>query len=187
MEKALRRPLWTIQPLAIWEQLCRAGQVFVDPARVNPERWIHPQYSWLVWQLRTRISNSRGALPWWAYCERPDLRWVRHSRPSGSREVRIEFLPPPGAFVTFPCWAWHVVFLGDYLALNRMEEHTWRQRLRVARIAEESVPFPEPFQGELESSWRRLFHPDLPERSWRRTPFGKRREAVVEVLERSWV
>jgi hypothetical protein len=41
--------LWTVQTIAVWERLQADGQVWVDPARVNPEGWIHPQYSWLAW------------------------------------------------------------------------------------------------------------------------------------------
>src|SRR5439155_209533 len=46
---------------------------------------------------------------------------------------------------------------------------------------------PEPLQAELEASWRRLFRPDLPPRSWQRGDNFKGHEAVVEVLELGWV
>jgi hypothetical protein len=178
--------LWTVQPVAVWELLQAEGRVFVDPAWMNPEGWIHPQYSWLAWQLRSRLAGSRGCLPWWAYCKRPDLRWVRHLRPQGAREVLIDFEAPAGAFVDFPCWAWQTVFLGEYLARYAAEYRDWAARLRREGIAPDSAELPEAFQAELEASWRRLFHPDLPCRSWRRGGDDSR-EAVVEVLELGWV
>lgn len=179
--------LWTVQPLAVWERLRADGRAIVDPARLGPDGWVHPRYSWLAGQLRSRIATSRGRLPWWAYCERPDLRWVRHSRPHGSREVRIEFEPPNQAFVAFPCWAWHEVFAGRYLALSGTEYRDWKSRLRRAGVPEEDDPLPEPFQRELEDSWLRLFRAGLPGRSWRRGDSARGREAVALVLERAWV
>src|SRR5262245_44478711 len=90
LSKGLAMRLWTVQPLAVWERLEANCRGIADPFRANPDGWAHPRYSWLAWQLRARITGSRGHLPWWAYCAPPDLRWVRHSRPAGSREVRIE-------------------------------------------------------------------------------------------------
>jgi hypothetical protein len=174
--------LWTVQPAAVWQQLEADGQVWVDPGRVNGEAWIHPRYSWLVWQLRDRITDSRGYLPWWAYCTRPDLRWVQHSRRLGSQEVLLEFDAPDGSFVAFPCWAWQEVYGGNFLALSGAEHRAWEERLKQAGVTEDDWPLPEPFQTELEASWRRLFSPDLPARSWRRGETDRDREAVVEVI-----
>jgi hypothetical protein len=179
--------LWTVQPVAVWEQLRADGHAVVDPARVNPEGWVHPRYAWLARELRARIAGRRGRLPWWAYCARPDLRWVRHSRPAGSHEVRIEFEAPDGTFADFPCWAWNEVFYGSFLALSGTEYRAWRARLRLAGVSEDEEPLPEPFQAELEASWRRLFRPDLPARSWRRADRRRAREAVALALRRQWV
>jgi hypothetical protein len=182
--------LWTVQPVAVWEGLQSAGTIRVDPAKLIREGWIHPQYSWLIWQLRYRIQDSRGSLPWFAYCARPDLRWLRHSRPAGSREVLIELVPPEGTYVAFPCWAWHEVFCGQYLGLSGPEVREWLSGLRRdtgIAFSEHGGLLPEPWQAELEASWRRLFLPDLPARSWRRSDRDGKREAVVEVLEFGWV
>jgi hypothetical protein len=158
-----------------------------QPGPTHPEGWIHPQYSWLAWQLRSRIADSKGYLPWWTHCKQPDLRWVRHSRPRGSRAVRIELEAPDGAFVAFPCWAWNEVFTGRYLALNGPEGREWRERLRKASVPEDASPLPEPFQMELENSWQRLFRTDIPTRSWQRSSKSRNREAVLEVLKQGWV
>jgi hypothetical protein len=182
--------LWTVQPVSVWEYLQSAGKIRVDLAKLNDEGWIHPQYSWLMWQLRQRIQDSRGGLPWFAYCARPDLRWVRHSRPLGSREVLIEVEPPEGMYVAFPSWAWHEVFCGQYLGLSGAEVRGWLSGLRRTTglaFSDHEGSLPEPWQAELEASWRRLFLPDLPARSWRQSDLDGKREAVFEVLEFRWV
>jgi hypothetical protein len=179
--------LWTVQPAAVWDQLRRDGRVCVDPTRVNAKGWVHPQYAWLARQLRRRIRGSDGRLPWFAYCTNPDLRWVRHSRPFGSREVRIEIEPPEGSFVAFPCWAWHAVFTRAYLTHDAAEARDWHRRLTAAGLTGETDPLPRPFRAELEASWRRLFDPALPARSWRRADTFRGREAGLSELKFEWV
>ncbi len=181
--------LWTVQTAAVWEQVRDSGEAWVDRRRI-PGGWANPQYDWLAWQMRSRLSDSQGGLPWFAYCDRPDLRWVRHSRPAHSNEVLIEFAPPAGSFLSFPSWAWHVIFCGQYLALSGADQRAWNRRERQAlwwNFWAHEGPLPEPLQAELEASWLRLFRPDLPPWSWRRGPRGIKREAVVEVLRADWV
>jgi hypothetical protein len=101
--------------------------------------------------------------------------------------VRIEFDAPAAAFVSFPCWAWNTVYAGDLLALSGSEDRAWRRRLRAAGLSAEDETLPLPFRAELESSWRRLFRPDLPDRSWRRSDPFRGREAVLPVLKLDWV
>lgn len=188
--KVKRMRLWTVQPSEIWTRLQSEGLVYVDPFRINPEGWIHPPYEWLACQLRERIADSSGRLPWFAYCERPDLRWVRHSRPLGSQEVLIEFEPPDDALIAFPCWAWNDVFCEQYLAFTRTESLNWARRLKIdtgINFSDRDGELPEPWQSELQASWLRLFSPDLPAQSWRRkreavVDFKNKREAVVDVL-----
>jgi hypothetical protein len=183
-------PLWTVQPLAVWAQVQRDGAAWVDPSRVNRHGWLPPPYSWLSWQLRGRIDGSLGRFPWFAYCSRPDLRWVRHTRPWGETQVSMESEPPPGQWVAFPCWAWHEVFTGQYLALTAADARDWARRVRDAvgvAFGEYEGLLPEPLESELEASWRRLFSPALPARSWRRGDRRVDREAVVEVIRAPWV
>ncbi|MEX1232952.1 MAG: DUF3841 domain-containing protein [Planctomycetaceae bacterium] len=187
--------LWTVQPIDVWTQLQSEGFIYVDPLRINPEGEIYPQIEWLACRLRERIADSSGHLPWFAYCERPDLRWIRHSRPKGSQEVLIEFEPPDDALIAFPCWAWDDVFCGQYLTFTRTDSITWKRRLKDATgisFEGRDGELPEPWSSELEASWHRLFLPDLPPQSWRRkretvVDFKKKREAVVEVLRAQWV
>jgi hypothetical protein len=177
--------LWTVQPVAVWDQVRTLGRAFVDPVRADPDGWVHPQYEWLVRQLKARTA-FRAPLPWWAYCERPDLRAIRHLRPHGSREVLIEFEAP--AAVAFPSWAWNVVFVSDYLPLNRTHYRDWRARLKQAGVGPDD-DLPVTFQAEVEASWERLFDPGLSARVPYRDgfTFGASREAVVEVIEAAWV
>jgi hypothetical protein len=177
--------LWTVQPIAVWEQVRAHGRALVDPLRVDPDGRVHPQYEWLVRQLKAR-TGFRAALPWWAYCERPDLRVIRHLRAHGTREVLIEFETPTA--VAFPCWAWHVVFMSDYLPRNRTDHRAWCERLRRAGVGPDD-DLPGPFQAEVETSWERLFDPGLSARVPYRDgfTFGANREDVVDVLEAAWV
>ena len=152
--------IWTVRPSAVWQQIRTLGRVFVDPARVAPDGWVHPQSAWLARQLRMRLTGSQGRLSWWAYCTRPDLRGIRHLCPNGSREVLIEFEPPPGAAVVFPSWAWNVVFMGTYLPLDRTDFRAWRARLKQAGVDPDDDE-PKPFRTELVVSWERLFAAEL--------------------------
>ncbi|MGL4463245.1 MAG: hypothetical protein ACRC1K_13945, partial [Planctomycetia bacterium] len=143
--------LWTVQPVAVWEQIRNAAAAWVEPTLVNSDGWSPPAYSWLVWRMRGRIGDSCGRPPWFAYCERPDLRLIRHTRPKGVRQVLIEFEPPAGASLDFPSWAWNDVYCGQYLSFTGAEDRAWRTRLRATvgisfdRLDE--AP-PSPFQEE---------------------------------------
>lgn len=174
--------LWTVQPVAVWETLRSAGRIEVDRYRVHPDGWVYEQYRWIARQLRGRIPGSRGRLPWWAYCNRPDLRWVRHTHAIGSRHVRIELEAPEGSYLSFPTWAWHCVFCRDHLSLSREESRDWLHRLKAAGLYS-----PDRLEEEVRTSWLRLFRPNLPDRSWnRKNPF-RGREAVLPVLKHEWV
>lgn len=181
--------LWTVQPAEVGKQIESAGEAWVDRNRLRGG-WVHPQYSWLAWQMRSRLADSRGGLPWFAYAARPDLRWVRHARPEGEENLLLEIEAPDGAAIVFPCWAWHDVFCQQYLALNGTDHRDWHRRVRetVGVIYwDHEGRLPEPLQSELEASWARLFHEDLPARSWRRRDRRPDREGVLEVLRKEWL
>jgi hypothetical protein len=104
--------------------------------------------------------------------------------------VRLGFEPPADQCVSFPSWAWHEVFTGQYLARDAAESRAWHARVRQAvgaPFGEHDGPLPDALQAELEASWRRLFDPALPVRSWRRGSRLRGREAVVEVIRAGWV
>jgi hypothetical protein len=173
--------VWTVQPLAVWERLQHDGTVLVDEAAVG---YVPEAYGWLARQLRERVPAYPGTLPWWVYREKPDLRWVRHRRPAGQREVRIELEPEAASFVSFPVWAWNTVYCRNYLAFTRKEHDGWIETMRRAIPDEDTWPLPEPWQAQLEMSWERLFDADLPALPWDPGAFGARgsREGVLGQL-----
>jgi hypothetical protein len=158
--------LWTVQPLTVWEQIQQHGEVHVDEARMHTPSFVPPAYRWLVRQLEQRLTGYPGTCPWWTYCEKPDLRWVRHTRPAGEQHVRIELEPAFGTFLAFPRWAWDRIYCRQYLSFTRSEHDEWTAAMRRAVPDEDAWPLPEPWGGQLEASWLRLFDRDLPPRSW---------------------
>lgn len=177
--------IWTIQPVAVWNDLKKAREVFVDEHCPRYRGYIPAAYQWLQKQLRLRIRGYKGSLPWWVYCRKPDLRLHRHLRPQGSVEVRLELDVSDELALRFPCWAWDTVFRQDYLALGREEYEQWTVRWRAAVPDEDLWPPPEPWRSQLEASWGRLFSPDLPQLAWDDQSLWSERvclEAVFEVL-----
>jgi hypothetical protein len=191
--------VWTIQPWDVWEQVKVQGALTVDPRYVAN---LHHCYDWLKEQLALRLPGYTGCYPWWAYCSRPDLRRERHKEPREERAVLIELGLPRNRVLTFPFWAWDLIFQGQFLSTSRRESERWHRRLRAAvpdedeyylRRVREAAPgevvgiLPEPWLTELELSWEQLFDPDFPDRGWSLggEPRGEtEREAVFEVLSR---
>jgi hypothetical protein len=173
--------LWTIQPHEVWELLQQRGSLRVDEARL---KYVPDCYRWLTGQLQRRVPGYPGTLPWWCYCEKPDLRWLRHRRPRGSREVRMELEAADSTFLTFSRWAWDIVYGCNYLSAAQLEHDTWMGRMRTAVPDEDLYPLPEPWQSELEATWLRLFDPSMPPRSWDLEVYGHcaAREAVLGEL-----
>lgn len=156
--------VWTVQPLLVWERLQEAGTLRVDPTCLPyGDGYIPWQYEWMAARMQERIPEYGGGLPWWAYCRKPDLRWVRHSRPKGYSEVRIELEVDHA--LAFPGWAWDVVYAGHFLAFTETEREAWMLAMRQAVPDEDLWPLPEPWRGELEASWLLLFAPNLPAHS----------------------
>jgi hypothetical protein len=173
--------VWTVHPLFVWECLQDAGALYVDPAKYD-EGYVPWQYRWLAHELQERVSGYVGGLPWWAYCAKPDLRWVRHHRPVGQPQVRIELEINP-AFI-IPSWAWDVIYSGRFLAFMKREQEAWETAMRQAVADEDIWPLPEPWRGEIEASWRRLFDPELPAHGWADVDSSAHphKEAVFETL-----
>lgn len=173
--------LWTVQPLEVWEQLQRHGALRVDETRME---YVPDCYRWLTSQLVQRIHGYPGTLPWWSYCEKPDLRWVRHGRPRGTRQVRIELEAADDSSLAFRLWAWDVVYGCNYLSASQPEHDAWMAAMRSEVPDEDLYPLPEPWQTALEETWLRLFDPHLPPHSWDLEVYGPNEhwEAVVGEL-----
>jgi hypothetical protein len=185
--------LWTVQPIEVYRAIQKEGFARVEPVKLPSPWWVGSSYRWLIWQMGSRLSipdeeSQRGIFPWFAYCERPDLRLVRHSQVG--EQVLIGFCPPADRFLSFPCWAWGEIFCGFFLAFTRQEYRAWEAKFKLCHACRyrdwDSPILPRPFQTELESSWARLFDPDIPKRSWRRGETSHR-EAVVDILLEDWI
>lgn len=176
--------LWTIQPLTVWEQLQQQEQLHVDEACLPYGGHTPERYRWLASRLTEMLPDYPGTLPWWAYCEKPDLRRLRHYRPAGQPQVRLELEPRPGDYLTFPVWAWHTVYCGDYVSPTHQEHAGWMDALRQAVPDEDTWPLPEPWKTQLEASWHRLFNTALPPVPWDEWCIGQSgsREAVLGLL-----
>ena len=189
------RRFWTIQPLEVWQTLQRTGEVRVDPTNYHHQH-VPERYLWLVDQLRQRCPGYTGLLPWWAYCEKPDLRTHRHRAALFDRiqqQVRLELEPDPSEVTIFPIWAWDTVYCGGYLALTLSAKENWEERWEAHPELEDLWPRPSPWREELEASWQLLFSPELPQLCpWRGREYSMfersvNSEAVVEILKFSAV
>ncbi len=174
--------VWTIQQAEVWERLRRDKILYVGD---DNRTYVPPAYRWLQSQLRERLSNYSGHLPWWAYCEKPDLRRYRHLLTRGMTYVRLELHVAEASVLQFPSWAWQRVFCGDYLALTRTEYEDWYRQLPEEYRNGDTWPPPEPWKSQLERSWERLFGAELPLVDWNTeslVPPSARSEAVFEPL-----
>jgi hypothetical protein len=161
------KTLWTIQPKAVWDQIEQHGVARVDRSLIagaeDEEIW---QYDWLAAQLARRIPGYGGGYPWWAYCNKPDLRQFRHGR--HGEQVCVGFRPASGTWIRYPYWMWDTIYQGRYLALSYEEFVDWTQAILVAVPDEDTWPLPEPWQSRLERSWERLFQPGCHNDCWLR-------------------
>lgn len=178
--------LWTIQPLSVWEQLQARKRLLVDRRHVEN---LHHGYEWLRTRLVSRLPGHSGGYPWWAYCSRPDLRKARHQKPVGEQHFLIELALPRDRVLSFPFWAWDLIFYGRFLSRQEEASEDWHRRFALAVPDHEEVSaIPRPWLTELEASWELLFDPTLPDRGWNDSGAShSEREAVFEVLEMTQV
>ncbi|MBN9418088.1 MAG: DUF3841 domain-containing protein [Candidatus Eremiobacteraeota bacterium] len=163
---------WTVQPISVWETLQKDGLCRVDPAKVFH---IPDCYKWLVEQLKRRLPNYEGNYPWWLYCGKPDLRWVRWTRPQGTWEVRLEVELPAERVQEFLIRDWDVVYCQAWL-FKHLPRNRWYD-FQERRGWEDLAVYPEPYESLLKRTWQRLFD------SKRALGLSRyRSEAVVETL-----
>lgn len=171
--------VWTIQRRVVWQRLRCEKALYVDEQYVCTP----PAYRWLRSQLRRRLPNYTGHLPWWAYCEKPDLRRHRHVLPQSTVHVRLEIEVEESYLLRFPCWAWTRVLCGDYLAATLAEYREYYKQLQRAGYTAESWPPPEPWRSQLYHSWEKLFDASLPRRDWSGNCLAGRGAQTVAVFE----
>lgn len=187
--------LWTIQTRAVLASLRERGSLSVDLRG----RSVPYSYTWLAARLSRVIDGYGGGLPWWLHTQ-PKPWWTRDAGPDRD-EVVLELTIPRERVFTLPSWAWQRVFLGQYLALGRVEHLRWRRGLARASLREgdldswlepDPAGLPGPLEALREASFDRIFGAALPDRAWRGARrFGydgpKGREAVTETLETAWL
>lgn len=152
--------------MQVGRKLDRRRFLYVDENDIKYRGYTPPAYHWLQLQLAVCLPGYSGHLPWWAFCQKPDLRCHRHLLRKGEAGIRLELEIPDECLVRFPCWAWHRVFCQDYLTATREEYEHWTKALRRAVPDEDTWPLPKPWRARLEASWQRLFDPGLPLVDW---------------------
>lgn len=153
---------WTVQPLSVWTTIQQTGLCNVDIAKMCTPGFAPSQYFWLADQLAQRHGGFSGvALPWWLYCGKPDLRWVRWSRPAGQAEVRLELELPPDRECHFLIEDWDRVYCTSWLfrSPKRPRSMWWDFRERRGWEDLQLEEYPEPYRSLLQRSWDRLFDP----------------------------
>jgi Domain of unknown function (DUF3841) len=176
--------IWTIQPGDVLAALKARGVLHVDRHAAKYRGFTPVAYRWMKRQMGRRLGTLETHLPWWGYCQKPDLRNFRHIYPN-SGEVRLELNIPDSELLAFPCWAWNRVFCLDFLATNQYEHKQWRATLTLAKFDYEAWPPPQPFKSMIVSSWNRLFDENLPLEDWDRSSIWKGRswrECVFSTL-----
>lgn len=188
--------IWTIQPLAVLEQVEKDGVALSYGGLSDWDDYVWEPYEWLIGQLVQRRGWTPRRFPWWAYCEKPDLR--NHRWSGRGMQVRLELEIDENRLLVMPRWAWDNVVSGQYIAYTEEEDRAWNERM-LANVPLESYgdpdsrdplrPLPDPWNTELHTSWERLFAPGLPPESPKRpgpweSGSGKKRECVWEEIRR---
>ena len=164
--------LWTFQPLDVCNGLLEQHTLYVNPT--------HPRfladidnfrdaYEWMREQMKERIPGYQGHYPWWAYDHFPDLRRYRwHTPPYGERLVRLELAIPSEQVILSGYDTWHWVLNRWYLPETFADEPTkasesevWERGAKLGGVDTfKDNPFAEPWEAQLQASWRHIFDID---------------------------
>lgn len=162
--------LWTIQPMEVWESLCREKILLVDPEhpRCSYKVEYRDAYDWMREQMKCRLPSYEGNCPWWAYDYKMDLRSYRYQTyPPNERYVRIELAVPVEKVLICAYEAWFWVLNKWYLAEGTDEEFfqngkRWEEEAKRAGVNLRTLgPLPEPWQSQMVASWQRIFDLDF--------------------------
>ena len=167
-QKTLR--LWTIQPLSIYEDLLKHGEVSTfgsEIANDDPKHLLG--YQWIINQMNKRIglSPSPGQYPIWAwyqwidhYQAKPDMR-IYHL-PKGEKHVRLTLEIPLSELLLSDFIEWNNVFsyqtavMGDLDYIKSIPE----DELQYLNEADDLFPdLPKPHQDFIVRSWENIFIP----------------------------
>lgn len=203
--------LWTVQDIAVWEQLESTG-VYTTPSDkiVFPESendaFDHANYAyrWLADQMRKRVGPPPEGIeyPVWAWYKqrgqhdgKPDMRSSHHIK--GKPCVRMKLDIPDWEVLLSDFDDWHHAL--NYWHLSATEEESdefgaWRESLGVSfhDIGNWNLKSPELelVRARVEASWERMlgvqpadehWHSPWEERSIQATFWTLRREHVMSV------
>jgi|SRR5579871_237589 len=150
--------VWTLQALPVWEALQQGETLYVDPARSENVADFREAYRWMCTQMRARLADYQGHLPWWAWhTPKPDLRTVRWRYPADISYVRLELTLPPERVLLSDRTGWVSVLNGYYLAFSATEAQAWERELAAQGISYPQWPLPEPWHSRVLQSWERIF------------------------------
>ncbi len=169
--------LYTVQPLLIYETLCRTGTFLSEPWK-DPEEWICTDapaiklaYDWLCSEMAERGLRrpAPAVYPIWAWSQymgenkpKPDLRHsaFRIYRP-GERQVLLTLDLPDDDVLVHDYEAWHYPLNYFHLAAQRASDRFERQCKAAGFPLYSVVPLQDDaLHTEVQRSWRTIF--DLP-------------------------
>jgi hypothetical protein len=159
---------WTIQHRDVWLTLQRGQTYQVDSSRIEAD--LKQAYDWLCRETVVFLPGATGCYPVWAYARisRADFRILAASA-NNAEEFLLTCNISRQRVVLSDYEAWHHV-LGGWLlnpeydsgAITTAAE-CWWDRAEAAlgaaafKQALRSRQWPQPYQDELELSWRRIF------------------------------
>jgi hypothetical protein len=158
--------LWSIQPLAVWEQHRRHQHLYVDLSWIDGDQYLLDHlwmYDWMREQMAQRLSGYGGHYPWWAHFRpKPDLRRrIWEIEPYGSRHVRLETAIDTERVLlsNLEAW-WHGIGERWYVPIDDADGDAWHAEMqRQGRLLCE-WPLPEPWHSRRAASWERIFDVD---------------------------
>lgn len=169
--------LYTVQPLSIYDTLCRTGTFLSEPWK-DPEQWICADapsikmaYDWLCNEMvgRGLCRPMPSVYPIWAWYRymgekkpKPDLRYSAYkNRRSDEQQVLLTLDVPDDDVLLHDYEAWHYPLNYFYLAAQRMSDRFERQCKAAGFPLYSEVPLQDnTLHAEVQRSWRTIF--DLP-------------------------
>lgn len=185
--------LYTVQPLSIYDALCRAGTFSSEPWK-NPEEWICTDapgiklaYDWLSNEMMERGLRrpAPSVYPIWAWYRymgekkpKPDLRHSAYKRCRHvERQVLLTLDMPENDVLLHDYEAWHYPLNYFHLAAQRVSDRFERQCKAAGFPLYSEVPLQDKaLHAEVQRSWYTIF--DLP--ACRRLFRRSRAEQVVQ-------
>jgi len=169
--------LYTIQPLSVYDALCRTGTFLSEPWK-DPEEWICTvapgiklAYDWLCDEMVEQglLRPAPSVYPIWAWYRymgekkpKPDLRHSAYKNcRCDERQVLLTLDVPDDEVLLHDYEAWHYPLNYFYLAAQRVSDRFERHCKAAGFPLYSEVPLQDnALHAEVQRSWRIIF--DLP-------------------------